>query len=307
MDSKVNFTLVGVFLFVFILGVIGFTFWLGKYGLDTKKVDLYKIYLEESVAGLNIESAIKYKGLNVGAVKQIKIDPNNSEQIEILVEINEGTPIKEDTVAVLESQGITGLKFINLTGGLKDSPLLLSNENTIPTIESKKSFFGSLGDSAEDITVKVNTLLDRLNYILNEKNIQELSGLLENTNSVAKNLDNAIVVLDDQVIKAMNTLDGTLLKIQELINKDTKDTISEIGAASLSAQKTFQALTHEIESGKFDIKEITADSLKRFDKLMLEFDRTMRSAEKMIDKYSDSPSDIIFKSRSDNFGPGEKQ
>lgn len=307
MDSKVNFTLVGVFLFVFILGAVSFSFWLGKYGLDSKKVDLYNIYLEESVAGLNIESAIKYKGLNVGAVKQIKIDPNNSERIEILVEINEGTPIKEDTVAVLESQGITGLKFINLTGGLKDSNLLQSTDNDIPTIQSKKSFLGSLGDSAEGITTKVNNLLDKLNFLLNENNMNQISSVLQNTNSMTQNLNKTIVNVDDKIVNTMNTLDLTLIKIQELINKDTKETIQEIGKASISAKGTFETLTNEIQSGKFDIKEITADSLKRLDKLMLEFDRTMRSAEKMIDKYSDSPSDIIFKSRSDNFGPGEKQ
>lgn len=306
MDTKVNFTLVGVFLFIFILGAVSFTFWLGKYGNDTQNKDLYKIYLDESIAGLNIESSIKYKGLDVGAVKNIKINPNNSEQMELLVEIQAGTPIKTDTVAVLEAQGITGLKYVNLTGGLKDSPLLKQTSDEIPVIQSKLSFFGALGDSAEDITQKVNLVLDKINYLLNEKNLQNIEGVIENTNSITKNLDSTISNMEEKLVNTLNTLETTLAQIQTLVNEDTKTSIKNIGDASLEAKVMFEKFSNDVSAGKFDLQQITENSLKRFDKLMLEFDRTMQSAEKMIDKYSDSPSDIIFKSRSDSFGPGEE-
>lgn len=325
MDTKVNFTLVGVFLVTFILGVVGFTFWLGKYGNKSEKTDIYKIYLEESVAGLNIESSIKYKGLDVGAVKDIKINPSNSEQIEILVEIDGGTPIKTDTVAVLEAQGITGLKFINLTGGLNSSETLKTNSQNIAVIQSKKSFFGSLGDSAQDMTKKVNDVLDKINYLFNEKNLQNISNLIENTNrlfsdenlkninsmisnanSVSNNVNSAVVNLDKKVSTALDSLEATLKEVEKLVSTDAKVSIQNIAQASNSAKLMFEKLTQDLNDGKFDIKQITSSSLKRFDKLMLEFDRTMQNAEKMIDKYSDSPSDIIFKSRGDNFGPGEK-
>jgi len=302
MDSKVNFTLVGTFLFVFIIGLVSFTFWLGKYGTDSKKVSHYKVYLSESIAGLNIESSVKYKGLNIGSVKDIKISSKNTQNIEILLEVDGNSPIKEDTVAILESQGITGLKYIDLVGGSKNSTILKGINGEIPVIKSKPSFLGSLGDSAQDISQKVNSVLDKLNYLLNKENIQQLSSTLKNTNQLTSNINNTTANID----KFIDSISLTINKIDKLLEYDTKDTIKNINETSTAAKLTFEQLSKEIKNGKFDLKEITNNSLKRFDELLIEWDRTMENAEIMIDKYSDSPSDIIFKSRSDNFGPGEK-
>ena len=317
MDSKVNFTLVGAFLFTFILALIGFTFWLGKYGMESQKVDYYKVYLEESISGLNVESSIKYKGLHVGVVKEISINPNNSEQIEILLEVYGGTPIKKDTLATLESQGITGLKYIDLIGGSKDSGLLKNDTNEIPTIKSKQSFFGSLGDSTQDITQKVNILLSKLNLLFNKKNIDKVSNVIDNTdllinnlNSTAKKADKIIDKDIEIIIKEFEQfskqLNITLSKTDNLIDNDLKITLNKVSTASDSTHEAFKEFGQLVKDGKLDLKDITSDSLKKFDILMLELGITMQDVQKMIDNLSDSPSDIIFKSRSDDFGPGEK-
>ena len=335
MDSKVNFTLVGAFLFIFIFALIGFSFWLGKYGIESKKLDFYKVYLEESISGLNIESSIKYKGLYIGVVKNININPNNSEQIEILLEVIGGTPIKEDTVAVLESQGITGLKYIDLVGGSKDSKLLIGENNKIPIIKSKQSFFGSLGDSTQDISKKINIVLDKLNSLFSKNNIEQISGIISNTDILAKNLNTTVLNIDKdikKIIKQFNTtlkktdkiidsdihltiknfetfikqLNIILGKVDNLIDNDIKITLKEVSHASNSTNKAFKDFGQLVKDGKLDLKGITNDSLKKFDILMIELERTMQNVQKSIDNLSDSPSDIIFKRRLDDFGPGEK-
>ena len=335
MDSKVNFTLVGAFLFIFIFALIGFSFWLGKYGLESKKVDFYKVYLEESISGLNIESSIKYKGLLVGVVKDINIDPNNSQQLEILIEVTEGTPIKEDTVAVLEAQGVTGLKYIDLVGGSKDSAMLLSKKDEIAVIRSRQSFFGNLGNSAQDITKKVSNVLDKLDILLSKNNIEQISNVISNANILTKNLNNTVLNIDSDIKKATKQinltlvkadkiisndiqvtinnlekfteqLNATLLKTDSLIDKDIKITLEKVSIASDSTSKAFKGFGQLVKDGKLDLKEITSDSLKKFDILMIELERTIQNAQKSIDNLSDSPSDIIFKSRSNDFGPGEK-
>ncbi|MEA3552977.1 MAG: MlaD family protein [Campylobacterota bacterium] len=317
MDSKVNFTLVGAFLFTFILAILGFTFWLGKYGMESQKLDYYKVYLEESIAGLNIESSIKYKGLHVGVVKEININPNNSEQIEILLEVVGGTPIKKDTTAMLESQGITGLKYIDLVGGSKDAGILTSQNNEIPVIKSKQSFFGSLGDSTQDITQNVNILLIKLNKLFSQNNIDKISDVITNTDLLTSNINNTVLkaenILDRDVKKVINDfeqftkqLNITLGKTDNLIDNDLKQTLEKVSGASDSTKIAFVEFGQLVKDGKLDLKDITSDSLKKFDILMLELGITMQDVQKMIDNLSDSPSDIIFKSRSDDFGPGEK-
>ncbi|MCK5111801.1 MAG: MCE family protein [Arcobacteraceae bacterium] len=325
MDSKVNFTLVGAFLFVFILALVGFSFWLGKYGIDSKKVDLYKVYLEESIAGLNVESSIKYKGLNIGVVKDIKINPDNSEQIEILLEVNGGTPIKKDTVAVLEAQGITGLKYIDLIGGSTKSQLLKNKKDEIPTITSKQSFFGNLGNVALNITKKVDGILNKLNLLFSNNNIKQISGIIDNTNTLTANLNNTVLNVDTKIDKLVNDesiqklnnafdnfekftqkLNKTLQKSDLLIDNDLKQTLIKVRKASDSTNLAFKKFDKLIYDGKLDLKGITSDSLKKFDILMIELERTIQNIQKSVDNLSDNPSDILFKSRSDDFGPGEK-
>lgn len=317
MDSKVNFTLVGIFLFSFILAILGFSFWLGKYGMESKQSDYYKVYLEESISGLNIESSIKYKGLNVGVVKEISINPNNSEQIEILLEVKNGTPIKKDTMAMLESQGITGLKYIDLVGGSKESKLLLSKKDEIPVIKSKQSFFGSLGESTKDITHNVNILLVKLNEILNKDNIENISGTISNINNFTSRLNKTLIkadnILDNDVRNIIKDFDKfaiqlnhTLGKTDYLLTNDFKETLNKVNGASDATKIAFVEFGNLVKDGKLDLKGITNDSLKRFDILMRELGISMQDMQNMIDHLNDSPSDMLFKKRADDFGPGEK-
>ena len=87
MDTRINFFKIGLFVIALIILLLITTFWLGKYGFEKKKFDEYTIYFKESVSGLNIGSSIKYKGFEVGNVKEIKINPNNSEEIQIDITI----------------------------------------------------------------------------------------------------------------------------------------------------------------------------------------------------------------------------
>ena len=345
MDSKVNFTLVGLFVVTFISALIVFIFWLGKFNTDTKEVDLYKIYLNESVAGLNIESSVKYKGVNIGVVKNININPNNSEQIKLLIEVKVNTPIKIDTYAVLESQGITGLKYIDLIGGKNSSKLLKNNKDAIPLIKSKLSLLSSLSSSSNSIVSKVDGILTKIDTLLSNKNMKNIQNTLNNANSITANLNHTSNIVDKNVkhiiTQVNSTLDNTnkltknishstslidkkidhvvsnIDRISDNINKSldsinnsmTKDVsvmMDNITDASIKAQDIFSTLAKDMKSGKYNLKDITNDSLKRFDTLMLEWEKTMEQTQNVLDKYKDSPSDLIFKSREEDFGPGEK-
>ena len=123
MDTKINFFKIGLFVIALLLSLLAFVFWLGKFGFEKKKFDEYQIYFKESVSGLNIGSSIKYKGFEVGNVSEIKLNPNNSEEIQLNIVIKKGTPIKEDNYAVLGNLGITVLKYIELKGGSINSNL----------------------------------------------------------------------------------------------------------------------------------------------------------------------------------------
>ena len=87
--------------------------------------------------GLHAASPVRYRGVPVGTVTDIHIDENNSERVVVTIEVTKGTPIKEDAVAALEMQGITGLVNVQITGGSKDSALLEAGPGeALPVIAS---------------------------------------------------------------------------------------------------------------------------------------------------------------------------
>ena len=103
--------------------------------------DRYYAFMRESVAGLSVNSTVKYRGVDVGRVKEIALSPENPEEVRLVLDIDRGTPIKTDTIAVLETQGLTGLATLNLTGGSRDAPPLQATEGQeYPVIKTRNNF-----------------------------------------------------------------------------------------------------------------------------------------------------------------------
>ena len=104
-----NYTLVGAFVLALGAALIAVVLWLASGGAFQKKYDLYHAIEDESVAGLNLNAPVKHNGVDVGKVQAIELDPLNPERVILLLAIERGTSIKEDTVAVLKTQGLTGI------------------------------------------------------------------------------------------------------------------------------------------------------------------------------------------------------
>ena len=120
--------------------LIGGLLWIASGGNVRKKVDLYLVIEEESVAGLNLNAPVKYDGVEVGKVSDIRLDPVNPEKVRLTFVIEHGTPIKADTVAVLKTQGLTGIAYVELSGGTRDAPLLLASaQEPYPVIRTTPS------------------------------------------------------------------------------------------------------------------------------------------------------------------------
>jgi len=121
-DDKVNYALVGIFVLGLGAALVVAVLWLAA-GIDTqKKYEPYQSVIKESVAGLSIAAPVKYMGVDVGKVSEIAIDPQNSRQVRVKFLIERGTPIKQDTEAVMKSQGLTGIAYIELSGGSVGAP-----------------------------------------------------------------------------------------------------------------------------------------------------------------------------------------
>lgn len=300
MDSRINFFKVGLFVSIISFFLVVFIFWLGKYGLEDKKYDDYITYFSESVSGLNIGSSIKYKGFDVGIVKDIKIDPHNSERIQIDIQIQKGTPIKEDNVAVLGNLGITGLKYIELQGGSKDSHLLNANSNGLKIIASKRSALSSFVDSTEDITKELILLLVQIKKVLDDKNLENFSAILSNSEKTMQNMEN----FSSYLVKNQEKIDELLNNIKTL-SINGSSSFKSVQESSDQFKILISKIQEEFDKGNFDIKSLTQDSLDSLTSLIKSFEDSLNETQDLINNINESPSDLLLKQKTIKYGPGE--
>jgi len=302
MDTRINFFRIGLFVSVISFLLILAIFWLGKYGLEDKKYDTYYIYFDESISGLNIGSPIKYKGFDVGLVKYIKISPHNSEKIEVEIQIQKGTPIKDDNYAILGNLGITGLKYIELKGGSNNSKLLGENQYGMKVIKSKTSALTTFVDSTEDITKEITILLGQMKKVLNDENISNFSSLLSKSEKSMANIEqfSAYLVKNEK-------------KIDELIN--SMKNFANTGNSSFASVKTsadsFKELTtkikEEFDKGTFDLKGMSSESFENLNSLLKNLENNLNLTQDLINNINESPSDLLLKQKNIKYGPGEKE
>ncbi len=327
MEKRLSYIVVGTFVIVLTISLLAFLFWLAKYGNKSIEHDYYNTYFKESVSGLNVESLVKLRGVEVGRVKKITINRDNSEEVEVLLEIIKDTPIKQDSYTVLDSQGITGLKYIELKGGQNISKLLETSKEKISTIPSKKSVMSSLFDSSESITNKVENILDKISFALNDKNLDNISKIIENfsqalndknidnLNDIMSNLSTTTTYIDDEKEK----LAKLLKKVHEFLDHTMKfeseiiPPLLKIGVASDkagdAADKTgvfFTDMQKELDNGEFSIGTIIEENMQILNETAASIRDLSLELEGMVDSLKDSPSDILYKSNEKILGPGEK-
>ena len=283
MDTKINFFKIGLFVIAFVMALLILVFWLGKYGFEKKKFDEYSIYFKESVAGLNIGSSIKYKGFDVGSVSEIKLNPLNSEEIQVDISIKKGTPIKEDNYASLGNLGITGLKYIELKGGSNNSKLLEVNENGLRIIHSETSTLTNLVDSTTDITNELTIVLSQIKKLLNDENIKNISTTLVKTQNSMANIEQFSLYLVNNEKK----LDELLANIS-LLTKNGNKSFESIDKSANTFKALSTELLAEVKKGNFDVRDLSKESFDKLNKVLNSLDGTLLQTQNLIDNLNQS-------------------
>jgi phospholipid/cholesterol/gamma-HCH transport system substrate-binding protein len=320
MNNRVNYTMVGLLVIFGTVLMVAFTYWLLKPSSVTQTKE-YIIHFDESVLGLNVDSAVKYRGISVGKVTSLRINPKNTEQVEVLVTILKTTPIKETTVAKLTSQGITGLSYINLSLGDNGAKSLVAKEgDKYPIIKTQPSFFERFEKSLGTVSTKLSKTLSGTSKLLDDENQKQISLILKRTASVMDRMDN---LLSDKAIadfhqsiqnfnKATKKVDLMMPKIDNFIDNSVawEDKISasfnSIMNSYLGIRGSMDEIKRAISSGEFNFKAIAGDIVPTMNNTLIEMQHLMVGIETILNQYERSPADILYKQEEIKKGPGEK-
>jgi phospholipid/cholesterol/gamma-HCH transport system substrate-binding protein len=310
MYEKINYTLVGLFVTLFVLATVMFGFWLLRYGFE-RDYDYYNIYFSESVNGLSIDSTVKLKGVEVGKVASINIDEESVDRVKVLIKLNRGTPITEDMYAVLNLQGITGLSYVEIRGGKRGSKPLKTDPKSPAVIPSEPSLANRVIDEVPQVVDKIVRAVDAFNTLLNSKNIANISEILESTKiaskkviklednyiSLAKELNKTVVLLRADVNGTIRNLNSITTKIDNRLDS----LIESVEDSTDSITSLSRAINKKLRRGEYDLKKIVRPIEVDLKELSYQYQELANSLKSI----TTNPSSLIFGSGKLRRGPGE--
>lgn len=179
METRANYALIGAFSLAVIAGAFLFVFWFSGANKQAGR-DTYRIVFSSSVSGLTRGSQVLFNGLKVGEVTNIDLAPDPSE-VYATIDVDGRTPVKTDTRARLEYQGLTGVGSIALTGGSADSPRLAANNQGVAEIRAERSDFQNIVETLQDLTRKVDGMLTKADSLV--------TGNADSINRTVKNVE----------------------------------------------------------------------------------------------------------------------
>jgi phospholipid/cholesterol/gamma-HCH transport system substrate-binding protein len=300
--------LVGAFVLglggVLIAGVL----WLASGGAFQKKFDLYRAVEEESVAGLNVNAPVKYNGVDVGKVQDITLDPADPARVRLLFAIERDTPIKQDTVAMLKTQGLTGIAYVELSGGARDgAPLRATAREPYPLIRTKPSLSARLENVLTTVLEKLDSTSSRIDALLSDQNRQAFASALADIAAVSHTLAARNNTLDATIVSAARTFDnGARISVQlgpvvENIGRSAQAIEkmgNEVAMATTSAGKT-------VDSVGTDVKRFSSGTLPELQDLIGELGDLSNSLRHLSEQTDRDPSGFLFGRSPAPEGPGE--
>jgi phospholipid/cholesterol/gamma-HCH transport system substrate-binding protein len=212
LEIRASYLLVGSVVLVLLAALAGFTVWIVRADLDRAFV-LYEIAFEGSVTGLQEGGEVRYRGVPVGRVSDISIDPDNVEQVLITVELEPGTPVKQDTLATLELQGITGIAYVQLRGGTQESaPIAPRPPPDLARIPSRPSTLERVFEATPELLARSVVLLDRIGEVLTDDNVEALGRTVQSIDAFTA----ALAAQSDDIAVLISSAAGAAGRVEEV-------------------------------------------------------------------------------------------
>ena len=320
MEPKVNYTVVGLFIALLGAATVAGVLWLSR--TDYRGVyDRYYTFMTESVSGLSRDSYVRYHGVEVGRVKEIVLDPKNPEQVRIALDLVRGTPVKEDTVAVLESQGLTGITTVDLLGGSRSSPPLSAKAGeNYPIIKSQPSFYAQLSQNLSRLMAneQLPALLTNLNSLTQDAraalDAQSRADLKRTLNALAQ-VTQAVALHRAELANSIAQSEAAAHRFAAL-GKKLDDQLPELLSQASANMRSLQHMTDEVaragaamtltlDGSRPDIAQFTGQTLAETGLLVTELRQLTATLQQLASELERQPNAMIFGHAPPPRGPGE--
>ena len=287
----------GLFLLALIIGFVATVYWIGKF---ERARELYVISTRDSVTGLNPESTVFYRGIAVGKVLKVNFDPDDPLTILIKIEVDKNIKFTRGVYATLRLKGVTGLTQVDLQDDGSSDEWLLPGDRPDQRIPLLPSLTDRLLSSGEEILMKAEQLMLRLDRVLSEENEEHGRALLRNLDQASAKL----IGLEDQFATVLEKMPGLIDSTQTtLVNID--DLTVDLKTAANSVKRLTDNADQLVASGSDIGHVMTGTTLPMAHETMSELVSALNQLKRVASLLETNPQALILGPLKTEPGPGE--
>lgn len=336
MENRSHALLAGLFTLLLGAALVAAVLWFQG---DTSDSRRYVLVSERGVEGLNPQAAVRYRGVAVGKVEKIALDPKNRRTVLVEISVDRTTPVSTATYGVLGYQGITGLSYVRLEDDNKVGEPLPQTPDAMTGIELRPSFLDQFGSSGQEIVASVSEIGDRIKLLLSDENRAHVVNTLESLDSAAERIAqlaadlkpavHALPGVAAELERAMQPLPEMIAHIdrgvQELpeLRKDASKTLRSVEqtfdnlnrlaidlrerVATLdgTASKVSNSVTSSAESFGDASDAVLGSTLPKLERLIADLSANSRRLDRLLVEWRERPQSLIFGGTERVPGPGE--
>lgn len=307
MENRSHALLAGLFVLLLVAAAAVTAIWLGRKDVTYEPYVLVSKY---PVAGLSIQSQVRYQGMAVGQVQGLSIDQSEPGTIRVQIGVVPDTPITEGTWAEIATQGVTGISNIDLRDDGEQPKRVTSTAADPYEIPVRPGFFQKLQSAGVGMLEDGEDVLDDLRKFVTEENAERFAMLLGNAEKLSVSLNESVVKLKP----TLDALPGVIAKLDQTLAR-----FDQLGAdvteLTQSAQKTVNYLnspsgpltlaTQSLAQLQRSAAQLQSSTLPEINRMMEDISAAARSFSGAARLFEQSPESVLFGPPPAKPGPGE--
>jgi phospholipid/cholesterol/gamma-HCH transport system substrate-binding protein len=306
MESRSYALLTGLFTILLGIALAASFIWFRG---DTKSYSSYLVVSKFPVNGLNRQAAVRFRGVEIGRVEDISIDPRDSKIILIRVVVDDTVPITRGTFAQIGYQGLTGIAFVVLDDDGSNPAPMQYPAGDVARIEVRGNVFDDLAQSSKALLEQASDLLDRLNRIASDSNQSRIENTLLNFEKASAQLEPALRAIPEVAERAKKFLDednrASLRKSLANIEQAT-GSVGPVVEDSRKVLANMRQLSDKLDKLSTEISsEITDGTLPKVNQLVEQLGQDTQDFHRLMLQIEREPQSLVFGRQRQQPGPGE--
>jgi len=302
LERNAHYALVGLVSLILFLGLIVFVVWLARLQFNNQYT-VYDVDFKGPVRGLTSGGEVYFNGIKVGDVTKLSLDKQDPNRVVARIRTTADAPIRVDSSASLEPQGITGVSYLQITAGTVSKPLLkdVTPPNEVPVIHSQQSALEGLLQGGGDVLTRTVQTLDRVNKVLSDDNIANFSASLANLKS-----DTALIAKQGQML---TDLDTTVRSIQDasdkiaklsvdsdqLISGDGRKVLENLNGAVTDLRATTAQVRTVVEGLQGPTTDFATTGLPQLTRTIVTLQTTAEDLDRVVNEVERNPRSLLTK------------